>query len=175
MPLFFIIREKPKDPPSLVSMQERKETNFVKSLSDALKLKNYILLLIAFGLVDGSFIAFGSVLGPLFAGIFSPSYTSIICGATTVVGLMMSFGSGILIQRKQKFRAMMRFSCIGTAVVGLSLTYLFTTNRTDLIAANVIMIGVVIVPIIPVGINFSGELTFPIEPTVATGTLMMTG
>jgi hypothetical protein len=37
------------------------------------------------------------------------------------------------------------------------------------------MIGVVIVPIIPVGINFSGELTFPIEPTVVTGTLMMVG
>ena len=69
----------------------------------------------------------------------------------------------------------MRFSCIGTAVIGSSLTYLFTTNKRDLIAANVIMIGVVIVPIIPVGINFSGELTFPIEPTVATGTLMMTG
>lgn len=37
------------------------------------------------------------------------------------------------------------------------------------------MIGVVIVPIIPVGINFSAELTFPIEPTVVTGTLMMVG
>jgi len=147
----------------------------MKSLRDALKLRNYVLLLLAFGLVDGSFIAFGSVLGPLFAGIFTPSYTSIICGATTVVGLIMSFCSGILIQRKQKFRAMMRFSCIGTALVGSSLTYLLTTKKTYLIAGNVIMIGMVIVPIIPVGINFSGELTFPIEPTVATGTLMMTG
>ena len=69
----------------------------------------------------------------------------------------------------------MRFSCIGTAIVGSSLTYLFTTGKSDMIAANVILIGIVIVPIVPVGINFSGELTFPIEPTVATGTLMMTG
>jgi hypothetical protein len=70
---------------------------------------------------------------------------------------------------------MMRFSCIGTAIVGSTLTYLFTIVKTDLIAANVILIGLVIVPIIPVGLFFSGELTFPIEPTVATGTLMMTG
>jgi hypothetical protein len=126
-------------------------------------------------MVDGSFIAFGSVLGPLFAGIFSPSKTSIICGGTTVLGLMMSFCSGILIQRKQKFRAMMRFSCIGTTIVLSIGTYLFTTTKTDLIAVAVLFIGLVIVPIIPVGINFSGELTFPIEPTVATGTLMMTG
>lgn len=36
VPLFFIIREKPKYPPSLVAMQERKETNFMKSLKEAL-------------------------------------------------------------------------------------------------------------------------------------------
>ncbi len=29
VPLFFIIREKPENPPSLVAMQERKKTNFI--------------------------------------------------------------------------------------------------------------------------------------------------
>lgn len=48
-------------------------------------------------MVDGSFIAFGSILGPLFYGIFSPSKTSIVCGATTLLGLIMSFISGMLI------------------------------------------------------------------------------
>jgi hypothetical protein len=44
-----------------------------------------------------------------------------------------------------------------------------------MIAINISTMGIVLVPIIPIGINFSSELTFPIEPTVVTGTLMMTG
>lgn len=48
-------------------------------------------------MVDGSFIAFGSILGPLFYGVFPPSKTSIVCGATTLLGLVMSFIAGVLI------------------------------------------------------------------------------
>ena len=95
--MFLIIREKPKFPPSFVSMEENVQTNFIESLRDALKLKNYVYLLITFGLVNGTFIAFGSVLGPILQGIFTPSYTSIICGITIVLGIIMSFLSGILI------------------------------------------------------------------------------
>ena len=43
------------------------------------------------------------------------------------------------------------------------------------ISINILLMGILIVPIIPIGINFSSELTFPIEPTVITGTLMMVG
>jgi len=70
---------------------------------------------------------------------------------------------------------MLRFSCIGTAVLGCFLTFFYATGKTDLIAANLLLTGLAIVPVIPVGIDFSGELTFPIEPTVVTGTLMMAG
>lgn len=44
-----------------------------------------------------------------------------------------------------------------------------------LISINILCVGFVVVPMIPIGINFSSELTFPIEPTVITGTLMMVG
>lgn len=36
VPFFFIIREKPTFPPSLVAMQDKKQSNFMKSLKDAL-------------------------------------------------------------------------------------------------------------------------------------------
>ena len=69
----------------------------------------------------------------------------------------------------------MRFSCMGTAIILVTGSYLFTTTLYTLIVIETLMIGIVIVPIIPVGINFSAELTFPIEQTVVTGTLMMVG
>ncbi len=42
-----------------------------------------------------------------------------------------------------------------------------------LISINVVLGAALLVPIIPVGIDFCGELTFPIEPTVCTGFLLM--
>lgn len=71
---------------------------------------------------------------------------------------------------------MMRISTIGCTICFLFA--IFTFNRkTDavLISINTLILGIFIVPIIPIGINFSSELTFPIEPTVITGTLMMVG
>lgn len=43
------------------------------------------------------------------------------------------------------------------------------------ISINMLILGCFLVPIIPISINFSSELTFPIEATVITGTLMMVG
>jgi len=37
------------------------------------------------------------------------------------------------------------------------------------------MLGITFVPIVPVLLNFAGEITFPQEPTVITGFMMMLG
>jgi len=47
-------------------MQEQKRANFVTNFVEALKIKNFILLLITFFCVDGSFVGFGSIIGTIF-------------------------------------------------------------------------------------------------------------
>jgi MFS family permease len=47
-------------------MQDAKKINFCLSLGEALKSKNYNLMLLAFFCIDGSFIGFGSVIGTIF-------------------------------------------------------------------------------------------------------------
>ena len=44
-----------------------------------------------------------------------------------------------------------------------------------LIYVNIFTAGTLIVPIVPIGLNFSSELTFPQAPTVVTGFVLMTG
>ena len=71
---------------------------------------------------------------------------------------------------------MMRLSCFGCLAVCFFAIFSFAKGTDGiLISINILIMGVVIVPIIPIGINFSSELTFPIEPTVITSTLMMVG
>lgn len=71
---------------------------------------------------------------------------------------------------------MMRLSCFGCLVVFVLAVFTFARGTDGvLISINIMIMGLFIVPIIPIGINFSSELTFPIEPTVITGTLLMVG
>jgi hypothetical protein len=71
---------------------------------------------------------------------------------------------------------MMRISCIGSLLIcGCAIVTFALKKDSILISINTILLGMFIVPIIPISINFSSELTYPIEPTVITGTLLMTG
>lgn len=71
---------------------------------------------------------------------------------------------------------MMQLSCFGCLILMTIAIFTFAAY-TDavMISINVMVMGFAIVPIIPIGINFSSELTFPIDPPVITGTLLMTG
>ena len=45
----------------------------------------------------------------------------------------------------------------------------------SLILLNAVLFGISVIPIVPVLINFSSEITFPQEPTVITGLMLMMG
>lgn len=133
--------------------------------------------MVAFFCIDGGFIGFGSCLGTIFGETtLGTGMTSLVCGITVLFGIMSSFISGAIIQRRKNFRDMMRLSCFGCLTLFLlAIGEFFRQTDATLISINTIAIGCFIVPIIPISINFSSELTFPIEATVVTGTLMMVG
>ena len=81
--------------------------------------------------------------------------------------------AGFILNRYHKYLLMIKISAIGSFfLVGLALLT-FQTKNVSLISANMIVAAVCLVPVIPVGIDFSAELTFPIEETVCTGFLLM--
>jgi len=49
------------------------------------------------------------------------------------------------------------------------------SGKHYLVLANFVLLGMVIVPIIPVSMNFGSELTFPISPIMTNGILLMVG
>ena len=49
------------------------------------------------------------------------------------------------------------------------------TLKKGLVGANLLFLGVFLVPIIPVSMNFASELTFPIAPATTNGILLMFG
>jgi hypothetical protein len=68
-----MIRERPEFPPSLVSLAKPREANFCENIKVALKLPNYIKLIIAFMLLQGGFLAFGINISVL----LTPTFTQV--------------------------------------------------------------------------------------------------
>ena len=81
--------------------------------------------------------------------------------------------TGFILNRFHKYALMVRISAFGTAILlGVSIYAVLIQNGLFL-AVTLILAAVALIPIIPVGIDFASELTFPYEETVVTGFLLM--
>lgn len=97
MPFFFIIRDRPDSPPSLVSTQEPAERDFCVGIGEVLKNRSYVLLLVIFGFIDGSFISFSDIISMIFSKYFTDGEISMFGTITVIFGVISSMGVGIML------------------------------------------------------------------------------
>ena len=90
-----------------------------------------------------------------------------------LVGVITSTVAGILLNKYHKYILMVRVSAFSSFTLTLIGIFTFLTKDVPLISINMILAAGLLVPVIPVGIDFSAELTFPIEETVCTGWMLM--
>lgn len=125
--------------------------------------------------MQGSFLAFGTNINQLFTPVgFMEVDISILGAGVIMMGVVASMVAGVVLNKYHKYLVMIRVSAFGTALLlGLALLT-FTTHNVTLITVNMIVGACCLVPVIPVSIDFSAELTFPQDETVTTGFLLMT-
>jgi hypothetical protein len=68
---------------------------------------------------------------------------------------------GVLLDRFKKYLLMLKLICFGSMTMLLIGYGVFSSYNLYAVAFNSMMIGALIVPILPVGCAFAGELTFP--------------
>jgi len=90
-----------------------------------------------------------------------------------IVGVITSTFTGYILHKFHKYVLMVRLSAIGTAILLCVSMYAIKIQDGLFIAIVLICAAVALIPIIPVGIDFASELTFPYEETVVTGFLLM--
>ena len=90
-----------------------------------------------------------------------------------LVGVITSTVAGILLNKYHKYILMVRVSAFCSFALTLIGLFTFLSKNVPLIAINMVLAAGLLVPVIPVGIDFSAELTFPIEETVCTGWMLM--
>jgi len=173
--LFMIfIRSEPDLPPSIVATKKSEETHFCQTIGMAFSNRNFNILLVIFTLVDGVFISFGACLSTIFSPLgFSSTKCSLLGAGTVVFGVSSSFFAGYILKRTKKNRLLLRISCFGASIMLIIAIFTLKSGIFWLMYLNIFVAGILIVPIIPVSLNFAAELTFPQAPAVITGFLLM--
>ncbi len=117
--------------------------------------------------------AFGININQLLSPPFTDVQLSGLGGLIILVGVITSTITGIILNKYHKYVLMVRMSSIGTTILLAVSSYAVKKQDGLFLAIMLISSAVTLIPIIPVGIDFASELTFPYEETVVTGFLLM--
>ena len=132
-----------------------------------MKNKNYKLLSVAYALMIGMNTAFGISVDPIFGPLGFDTFDIAVLGVCVVTaGVCASMLSGFLLKMYRKYLLMARVSCFGCATFLFIAIITFQTTDVKIISLNMILAAMFLVPIIPIGINFANELTYPLDETV---------
>jgi FLVCR family feline leukemia virus subgroup C receptor-related protein len=118
-------------------------------------------------------LAFGININQLLSPPFNDVQISGLGVLIVLVGVITSMMAGFILNKYHKYVVMVRISAWGTAILLAASIYSVHTKDGLLLAINLIVVAITLIPIIPVGIDFASELTFPLEETVVTGFLLM--
>ena len=178
-----LVRDKPIRPPSAVATKDDPERKMLKIFKEAFKDRSYLLLVCVFGCIDGSFTSFSSIMSFLFnfynvpgqPKIYTNSLISLYGGLTAIVGVFASMLTGCFLQKTHKYLLNTRVVCVMMSLTIALAIYTVPAGNQIVVGINLMFLGMFMVPIIPVSMNFGSELTFPLSPAMTNGSLLMVG
>lgn len=181
--LFIVIRDKPTHLPSSVAEKKVERENLCLVIAEAFKEKSYLLLCIVYGIIYGCYISLPIELSPIFSYYKKPDGTeaystfviSIYGMTTSIVGVLTAIVSAIFLQKYQRFSLSLKLICGITCITSATSFVTVPMGNVWYTGISVIILGIGLVPINPVGMNFASELTFPLPPATTNGVLLMTG
>lgn len=129
-------------------------------------------LVLTFGLIFGTVNTYGTVIGIITQSLDYTDADASIFGAVFIIGGLV--GSGILggyVETTKKYKLALITICIVALVSPFFLMFCLSTHKIWLASISCFVIGMEL-SILPIGIDFGVELTYPIAESISTGLLM---
>jgi len=175
LPIVFLFRGKPSLPPSASASVPREE-NFLLGLKKLVMDKNFWILCIVFGFALGAYNTLATVINEMMEKFGYDNMQSGILGALVIVfGIVGSGIAGVLIDKTHWYKAGILLCLVGSIGAGLMLTLSFYPNNFVLIAVGGALLGLTITPVIPIGLELSCEISFPLGEAIPNGLLLCSG
>ena len=160
-----VMKERPDTLPSSVAEVPYEYLDFLSSLTNVGQNTNFVLLIIAFGLVYGTIITCGSLISNLLDPFgFTGSEAAFLRLPLLFTGLIGAVSMGFFLDKTNRYRCALPSV---TALIALFMSMaLFTlTKHQDnhmMLITSVMSIGVVYGGFLPLCFSYGGEITFPL-------------
>ncbi|XP_067633056.1 uncharacterized MFS-type transporter C09D4.1 isoform X2 [Eurosta solidaginis] len=174
--MFLFFKDKPPTPPNPKRQNTQSttpEVSFMGSLKNLVLNRNYILLLISYGMNVGVFYAISTLLNPVVLKYY-PGHevdTGRIGLFIVLAGMFGSVVSGIVLDQMRKFKettlAVYAFSMVGMWIF----TFTLDTGHIAVVYATAALLGFFMTGYLPVGFEFAAELTYPEPEGTSSGLL----
>lgn len=172
--VILLFRSRPPTKPSPSAQVTR--DNFRKAFRNIIRNKNFILLFIGFATILGAFNTLGTVIEQVTSQYDFTSDDAGMFGAVFIVGgLIGSIIAGVYVDSTKRFKVTIMI--IGVTSLGSMASFIFTLPERDVLLTTIVcgLIGLTMVPILPIGFEFACEVTFPIGEAMSGGILMTSG
>ena len=135
--------------------------------------KSYIFLVLTFTFLYGVYTSLGAVVSYITKPYYEPSYNSLFAALFLVCGVVSSFIFGVILDKTKKYKRIIMVLVIGACIFVATSLYTLPRKSVPLFAVNISIIGVFVIPIIPISYALSVELTFPIDEAMSNGMMML--
>eukprot|EP00352_Strombidinopsis_acuminata_P005577 CAMPEP_0176369182 /NCGR_PEP_ID=MMETSP0126-20121128/23114_1 /TAXON_ID=141414 ORGANISM="Strombidinopsis acuminatum, Strain SPMC142" /NCGR_SAMPLE_ID=MMETSP0126 /ASSEMBLY_ACC=CAM_ASM_000229 /LENGTH=142 /DNA_ID=CAMNT_0017727727 /DNA_START=866 /DNA_END=1294 /DNA_ORIENTATION=+ len=119
---------------------------------------------------------YGTIVGIIANEYHFGTNASSLFGATFIFGGLV--GSGVfggIVETKKNYKAMLTLIGALTTIFPVAMLFGFLSGKVWIVALTAFLVGFATIPILPVGIDFAVELTYPVGEPISSGVVMSAG
>ncbi|KAJ8736680.1 hypothetical protein PYW08_007336 [Mythimna loreyi] len=171
--LLFFKAAPPSPPSAAADMGNSLDSNFLLSLKKLITNRNYVLLLISYGLNVGTFYAISTLLNQVILTYYPGANVDAgrIGLVIVVAGMAGSVVCGLILDKTHRFKET-TLSVYAASVVGMLIfTFTLDCGYISVVYLSSILLGFFMTGYLPVGFEFASEVTYP-EPEGTTSGIL---
>jgi MFS family permease len=147
---------------------------FKKDIKILLRNRSYICLTISFTFLYGVYTALGAVVSSITAPYgYVASENSLFGAIFIIAGVLGSFVFGVVLDRFNKYKLIL--TLLGfSSIVTVSISMLALPSKSVVfLSGSLALVGISVIPVIPVSYGFAVELTYPMAESLSNGMMVM--
>ncbi|XP_022821449.1 uncharacterized MFS-type transporter C09D4.1 isoform X1 [Spodoptera litura] len=171
--LLFFKAAPPSPPSAAADLGNSLDSNFLLSLKKLITNRNYVLLLISYGLNVGTFYAISTLLNQVILTYYPGANVDAgrIGLVIVVAGMAGSVVCGLVLDKTHRFKET-TLSVYAASVVGMLIfTFTLDCGYIAVVYLSSILLGFFMTGYLPVGFEFASEVTYP-EPEGTTSGIL---
>lgn len=177
---FSHFRDKPEHPPSAAATQPTPHLNIAQSFHELKDNSNFIVIAFYYMFMFGAYCTFGNLQSEIFKPFGLQIYEIALLSCISLFfGIFSALSTGKFLDFTRKYKFVMQL--IPFLVVINMLFFLFFAlpraqqNDKTLLYFNGIFFGAAMLPVIPLCMAFSVEVTFPLAPSTSNSLVQLMG